>query len=297
MRTWFYRTAVVNILKRRPASVLRILVVSVVGTACCLAGFVWGLATWRDIERMQAEVTMDVYFGSKTTDSVIVEARRSISESHMVLSVWRVQAQDVWQSFANDVRLAGDAELQDVIELPRIIRLRVKTEYISPEALARLADGILTAGWVDIIEVAWPKHYVDSLWQRRSDLMIAGLSAGILGLVVFASTILYAFRGELERARHDVAIGHQIGATRWFIAVPHIMVSLVAGTVGVGIAIGGVALVWPHILHATPWLGSVRMNEIVLCGAALVAAGFVVSGMQAMRTVGTAVSFRRRRAD
>jgi cell division protein FtsX len=102
---------------------------------------------------------------------------------------------------------------------------------------------------------------------------------------MFLLAILYAFRAELHRAEPDLNVGVLLGASSSFVAMPHVLVSTIAGALGLGIAAGILALAWPQMTAHASWLATVQPHEVVVMGSVLAVAGLLVCWWQSVSTV------------
>jgi len=297
MSMWYHLPTVGSMLRKRMRIAIRIFFVALFGSLWCLAGGVWTLATWRDIEQATGQVTVDVYFASGTPDSVILEARQYIAESPFVAAAWRVQAEQVWRQFESELNLSNDSTLRTIVEMPRIIRVLPKANHVSVPELSALADAIRRSGWDSIAEVPWPQTYVSLLDRRRADLLVMGSIAGGLSLALFAVVLLSSLRAEFDRARADVAVAHLVGASRLFVAMPHILLAVLCCFVGIGVSAGGTALLWQDLVVAwQDWLGVVLAEEVGVAGALLLGGSVVVIAAYSLVRAGSIISMRKLRA-
>lgn len=297
MSLWYHIATVGTMLRHRARMAMRIATVALFGSIWCIAGGVWTLATLRDIEHAMSQVTLDVYFVSSTPDTVILEARQQLAESPYVAAAWRVQPEHVWRQFETDLGLSSDSALRTIVEMPRIIRVLPKPDHINSADMTALATAIRRTGWSDVTEVPWPQAYVAALDRRRADVRILGSIAGGLSVVLFIVTLLSALRAEFDRAHADVAIAHLVGAHRTFVAMPHILLAAVCCAAGIGLSVGGAALLWhEHVVSWQDWLAAVRIEEVALAGATMIVGCLVVISVFGMIRAGSVVSLRKRRA-
>lgn len=297
MSMWYHMSSVGSMLRRRSRMAMRITLVALFGSMWCLAGGVWTLATWRDIEHATGQVTVDVYFESSTPDSVILEARQHLAESPYVAGAWRMQAESVWQQFENELRLSKDSTLRTIVEMPRIVRVLPKANHVSVAHVSDLVTAIRRAGWSTVTDVPWPQSYVAALDRRRADLLVMGTVAGGLSIFLFAVVLLSSLRAEFDRAHADVAIAHLVGAGRSFVAMPHILLAVLCCVVGIALSVGGTAILWQdYVVRWQDWLATVRVDELGVAGASMIAGCIIVVATYGIARSGSVVSLRKRRA-
>jgi len=286
MTMWFHVSSMRRLMVRRKGPCIRMMFTAFVGTLWCLVGAAWALGTWRDTERMAADVRMDVMLHAGTSDSVIRSLIHTLRTMPSVAGVeWRTPER-MWSEFSHDLRL--DDELRTVVDVPDVVRLRPSGTALNERSMTLLASASEDS-WPDVYKVAWPVDYVRAIDSRRRDVMILGGAAAALSLVLFMTALFHAFRSELHRAEQDMRIGALMGATPSFMAMPHLLIGMVTGCIGLIVAVALISVSWTSILAAMPWMGAVRTEEFALWVGVLAAAGLVTcwwQGVTAARRAG-----------
>lgn len=287
MSLWFHAGAAGNLIKRRRGPVMRMVLVAFIGTLWCVAGGVWTLSTLRDIQTETSQVQVDVFLNSETSDRQARAIARGVAAQPSVLRARLVHEEDVWNEFAGLVEV--DDDLRTVVTMPRLVRFSPQQRNVSFKAINLTVGGIEAAYRDHIDEVVWPQAYVQMLDARRRDLILLGGASGILSLVMFLLALVYAFRAEIHVAGGDLRVGALLGATTGWIAMPHLIVSALAGATGLVIAFGAIAGTAEFVVARLPWLAAVRIEELGYMAALLAFLGFVVCWWQSRRAVSVAI--------
>ncbi len=280
MSLWFHVRSAGGLLRRRKGPVVRMVTVAMIGTLWSVVGGSWFLATWRDIDRVAGDVRIDLLVRSEASDSAVREAVEEIRELPSADLVRFVRENEVWREFSNDV--GAEEDLRAVVTMPRFIRIIPNSDAATMSQLTLMTSAILTRYGDVVHNATWPREYVRLLDSRRNDVMILAIIAGALSLIMFMLAVAYAFRAEIHAAGDDLRVGAILGASLWWTAMPHILVSLVAGALGLGLASALVAGAAGPVLERVPWFAAVRPDEVMLIVGGLGAVGIIVSLWQSL---------------
>lgn len=293
MSLWFHMMAAGQLMKRRKGQVLRMTAVAMIGVLWCVVGGLWTLATWRDIDRQAAEVRIDLLVRAEATDSAARAVVRELAELTSIDHVRFVRENEVWREFSGEV--GADDDLRAVVSMPRLIRLAPKADAATSGQLLLMTSSVLSQFGDVVYDVAWPRAYVDVLDARRRDLMILTIIAGTLSLVMFVLAASYAFRAEIHAAGGDLRVGALLGASSVWVAMPHLIVSVLAGIAGVVLAGGVVAVGARYAVERLPWIRTVKLDEVILLLSALAVVGLMVSVSQSLLAALSAQRIKARR--
>jgi cell division transport system permease protein len=154
-------------------------------------------------------------------------------------TVTYVNKEQAWQEF---VRQVGDAQLLESVgdnPLPSSLRIRLKTELLTPDGMEQTAQQI--AQFEGVEDVRYGAEWVRRL--HAAGRALERLSLGVLTLVGLAVVfILYnTIRLTVMARRQQVEIMSRLGATDRFIAIPFVLEALfqalVAGLVALAIVL------------------------------------------------------------
>lgn len=292
MSLWFHLTAARSILRRRRRAVARMTLTSFAATLWCLIGGLWALASWRETQAMAADVVLELFVPHSAEAQVVADVVRTVRAMPAVASVEVLDGSAMLRMFGQD--LGGvDTSLADVVQAPSLVRCSMQPAWVTGDRMASIASACTKA--FPMLEGAhWSKPYVHSIERRRADILVMGLVAGLLSAAMFMLAILYAFRAELHEAGRDLQVGVLLGATSSFIAMPHILVSVAAGGVGLALAGGALAAAWQPLTQQAPWLRAVDPTELAAVAAMLGVTGVLLCWGQSVSTVSRRTRLRRK---
>ncbi len=284
MNIWFHIQGSSRLLARRKGPVARMVVVAAVGTLWCLAGGMWGVAVWRDLDRRAEQMSIDIIGPADSTNQAIRAMAQDMRRRPSVKSVQVLTSDQVWSEFANEMHLESD-DLREVAAVPSILRIQLRPPMVSLSATEKFVRSLVDMYPEATARIVWPRPYVEMLDAGRANVIIFGSVAGLLSLVLFLWALTYAFRAEIHRAGSDLKVAALLGAPNAWIAAPHLLVGSVAGAVGLVLGLGILCIARPTMLTQWVWLGNVSLNEIFIGACAIVFLGLLLCWWQSIASV------------
>lgn len=282
MSFWFHVAAARSVLGRRRRAVARMVLTSMAATLWCLVGGIWALATWRETQAMASQTIMELFVPDGVSSDATSQIVTTLRAMPAFAAVRVVDAETVAQTFRNDIGL--DPGLAEIMRAPTIIRCAMRPDAVTVSGMT-MTSAACRSAFPLVSGAYWSTEYVYAIERRRSDIVVMGSVAGLLSAIMFILAILYAFRAELHQAESDLKVGVLLGASPSFVAMPHMLVSTVAGTAGLAMATGLLAAAWPQLVLWAPWLASVQAYETALMAGGLAVVGLVVCWWQSVSTV------------
>lgn len=262
-------------MKRRKWPVLRMVLVAFTGSVWCIAGASWILAVWREVDAQAENVRVEIFLHSDASDSTATNFTHTVRQIPGVVSARLVAGDELWNMFAREV--GAENELREVVALPSIVRLTLKSDFVRTPSLSLLTSAIERQYPELVREVVWPREFVAMLDSRRSDLTILGLSAAVLSIIMFSIALMYAFLAEIHQAGGDLELGALLGANRAALATPHFVVGVIAGFLGLASAFVFGLVVLMNGTLLLPWLRYVGSTDVALIAATLLVPGLAIA--------------------
>jgi len=247
------------------------------------AGGSWIIATLRDADRQATDVVFDVFLQPDVTDSSGRALVRTLRLMPNIASASLKDANSVWKEFSTEVGIGE--ELQSIVDVPSIIRCKLKPNAVHETDALLLAAAIERQYPQLVKEVVWPKQLVALIDARRQDVVLLGSAAGALSIVLFIFALAYAFRAEIHRAGEDLRVGVVLGASPVSIAMPHVVVSCTAGFLGLAIAYAVVLAAGMNLGSKLTWIRLVSPTDLGLMSIALACVGILVCWQQSVHAV------------
>src|SRR5206468_3356174 len=129
-----------------------------------------------------------------------------------------VNRQQAWQEFSEQV---GDPELLSGVDdnpLPASLRVRLKPELLSYDAMEQAAKQVLE--FPEVEDVRYGAEYVRRLDQLSAGLRAAAVIAGALVAIAIMLVLYNTLRLTVLARRQQVEVMLRLGASDRFIATP-----------------------------------------------------------------------------
>lgn len=265
---WFHFQAAGRLMSRRKGPVVRMVVVALVASAWCIAGAMWAFGTWREANDRASAMTIDVVCDDYLSPVGVKNLAATIARKPGVVEATVQSSDAVWKEFATELRIA-DQDLRGVAELPTLIRVRLSPELVTQHDVERVVAELRQGSQRAVASVTWPRTYVVMVEELRTTLLVFGGAAGVLSLILFVVGVAYAFKAEVHRAGSDLRVAELLGAPMRWIAAPHIIVGLLAGTLGILVSVAAAVSVHTYARPLASWVSRVTTQEILLASAGL----------------------------
>ena len=158
---------------------------------------------------------------------------------------------------------------------PSVVKVRLVPAACSKETFDAVIRSFRQIPSVD--DVIYNSAYANALFSRSKQTSVL-IFAGATGVfAIFLFILYFALRAETTAGGDEVYILMVLGATRGFVAMPHILFGLYSCAIGLvlgaGMIIGGYFLTKPMI----GWLDTVPPMYLELSGTAVVVLSIVLS--------------------
>jgi len=146
-----------------------------------------------------------------------------------------VSRKQAWDEFSTQV---GDPDLLSGVEdnpLPASLRVRLKPELLSYEAMEQAAKQVLA--FPEVEDVRYGAEYVRRLDQFSSGLRTATVAAGALVALAIMLVLYNTLRLTVLARRHQVEVMLRLGASDRFIATPYLFEALLQTGIASAVAL------------------------------------------------------------
>lgn len=262
-------------------------VYSIIGVALVL--FLLGSLGWLVINAAQLSKTfkenieISVILNDNTRDEMALKLKDIIDQQSFTKSSQFITKEKAAEQFKKDF---GEDFLQvlDYNPLYTSINFHLHSEYLHTDSLIKIERFLKQSNVVR--EVFYQKNLVDLM---NSNVKRAGLVILIISLFLIFSVIVLidnTIRLAMFSNRFLIKTMQMVGATRWFIAKPFNIRSVINGIISALLAIGGILLLK---MFAEAWLPELKTLSstkwmLILC-ASILAMGIVISFLSTHRSV------------
>jgi len=262
-------------------------VYSIIGVALVL--FLLGSLGWLVINAAQLSKTfkenieISVILNDNTRDEMALKLKDIIDQQSFTKSSQFITKEKAAEQFKKDF---GEDFLQvlDYNPLYTSINFHLHSEYLHTDSLIKIERFLKQSNVVR--EVFYQKNLVDLM---NSNVKRAGLVILIISLFLIFSVIVLidnTIRLAMFSNRFLIKTMQMVGATRWFIAKPFNIRSVINGIISALLAIGGILLLK---MFAEAWLPELKTLSstkwmLILC-ASILPMGIVIAFLSTHRSV------------
>jgi len=236
----------------------------------------WGMATYGDIERMSAHVTMDVFVQDDAADSILSSHRAQLSSLPGVRRVQFDNGDKVWSAHLERMRIGGE-DLEEIVQIPHRFRLTMRPAGATTSRMIETESLVTSIVGSELVRVAWSPDHVEYLSNRRAELRLTLIVAIVLFVLQLVVSIVYSFRAEVHHAATDLSVGAVLGAAPSITAFPHFLICTLAAISGCVVAAAILLVVRPMVVERVPWMSAVELSEL-LCAVSAVMLALIVVG-------------------
>ena len=122
----------------------------------------------------------------------------------------------------------------------------------------------------------------EALFARNTLLLSLALAGAISSFLLFLGILSYVFRAEILQSPAEWFVLRTLGASRAFIAVPHVIFSI--ASILLGITIGGISgfLLAKNLLVQHVWIWELPFNWILMSIGIMLVLSIAVSSITAL---------------
>lgn len=260
---------------------------SVIGTALVL--FLLGSMGWLMLNGnglnkfLKENIEVQVILNDNTRDEKADQLVSILDQQPFVQSLKKVTKEEAMEEFSKQNQ-EDFMELLDFNPLFTSINLNLHSEYVNQDSMAKIKEFLLQSNIVR--EVSYPKPIVNKL---DNTLKKISLALGAVSLILFVSVIFLidnTVRLAMFSNRHIIKTMQMVGATRWFIAKPFDMQSILSGLISGVIACLAIVGLRSVALQKIPELYAFNDDKLFyLLLVVIVIIGILISLLSTHRSV------------
>lgn len=196
----------------------------------------------RLVEQFAGHVEVSFYLKEGHTRDEVAVLSEELKADPVVASVVYVSKDQALARFREQLaELADVAASLDENPLPASIEVSLKSAFRELPDLERFAGRYGSAPGVE--EVYYGKEWVERLGRIVRVLWIIGAAVGLFLAAAAVYIVATTIKLSIHRRREEIEVMRLVGATNRFIQIPFILVGVLQGLCGVGIALGALLAV------------------------------------------------------
>jgi cell division protein FtsX len=160
------------------------------------------------------------------------------------------------------------------------ISCTLKPEYCTYEYVTVFLQDIRKKNIVD--QTIFNSKAAEALFARNTLLLSLTLAGAISSFLLFLGILSYVFRAEILQSPAEWFVLRTLGASRAFIAVPHVIFSI--ASILLGITIGGISafLLAKNVFVQHVWIWEIPFNWILMSIGIMLVLSIAVSSITAL---------------
>ena len=274
---YFHRAGV--LIRRRPFPFFRITFICCVLTLCSLGIAISYFGLMKEQNRLASSLEITILLKQHADSSRIFSFASSLSSYAQIDQVYVISPTLAALEFEKQMQSSTFKLLPDN-PFNWSISCTLKPEYCTYEYVTVFLQDIRKKHIVD--QTIFNSKAAEALFARNTLLLSLALAGAISSFLLFLGILSYVFRAEILQSPAEWFVLRTLGASRAFIAVPHVIFSI--ASILLGITIGGISafLLAKNLLFQHVWIWELPFNWILMSIGIMLVLSIAVSSITAL---------------
>ena len=274
---YFHRAGV--LIRRRPFPFFRITFICCVLTLCSLGIAISYFGLIKEQNRLASSLEITILLKQHADSSRIFSFASSLSSYAQIDQVYVISPTLAALEFEKQMQSSTFKLLPDN-PFNWSISCTLKPEYCTYEYVTVFLQDIRKKNIVD--QTIFNSKAAEALFARNTLLLSLALAGAISSFLLFLGILSYVFRAEILQSPAEWFVLRTLGASRAFIAVPHVIFSI--ASILLGITIGGISafLIAKNLFVQHVWIWEIPFNWILMSIGIMLLLSIAVSSMTAL---------------
>ena len=274
---YFHRAGV--LIRRRPFPFFRITLICCVLTICTLGIAISYFGLIKEQNRLASSLEITILLKQNADSSRIFSFASSLSSYAQIDQVYVISPTLAALEFEKQMQSSTFKLLPDN-PFNWSISCTLKPEYCTYEYITVFLQDISKKHIVD--QTVFNSKAAEALFARNTLLLSLALAGAISSFLLFLGILSYVFRAEILQSPAEWFVLRTLGASRAFIAVPHVIFSI--ASILLGITIGGISafLIAKNLFVQHVWIWEIPFNWILMSIGIMLLLSIAVSSMTAL---------------
>ena len=274
---YFHRAGV--LIRRRPFPFFRITLICCVLTICTLGIAISYFGLIKEQNRLASSLEITILLKQNADSSRIFSFASSLSSYAQIDQVYVISPTLAALEFEKQMQSSTFKLLPDN-PFNWSISCTLKPEYCTYEYVTVFLQDIRKKNIVD--QTIFNSKAAEALFARNTLLLSLALACAISSFLLFLGILSYVFRAEILQSPAEWFVLRTLGASRAFIAVPHVIFSI--ASILLGITIGGISafLIAKNLFVQHVWIWEIPFNWILMSIGIMLLLSIAVSSMTAL---------------
>lgn len=274
---YFHRAGV--LIRRRPFPFFRITLVCCILTLCILGIAISYFGLIKEQNRLASSLEITILLKQHADSSRIFSFASSLSSYAQIDQVYVISPTLAALEFEKQMQSSTFKLLPDN-PFHWSISCTLKPEYCTYEHITVFLQDISKKHIVD--QTVFNSKAAEALFARNTLLLTIALAGSISIFLLFLGILSYVFRAEILQSPAEWFVLRTLGASRTFIAIPHIIFSI--GSICLGVTIGCISafLMVQYVLVQHVWIWKIPFHWILMSIGIMLLLSITVSSITAL---------------
>ncbi|MDC6385124.1 ABC transporter permease [Flagellimonas taeanensis] len=192
------------------------------------------LNTKKLVDHFKEQITISVFLKDSAKPVEIDQLQKSLALAEYTKSAEYISKEDAAEQYSEDIG-ENFVEFLGYNPLKNSIDVHLKADFVSPEQITEIAEGIAEKTYVD--EVSYDKPLIELLNDNARKIGLWILVASIIFTVIAVLLINSSIRLSIYSKRFIIKTMQMVGATKKFIRRPFIWTNIKLGMIGALVAL------------------------------------------------------------
>ncbi|SFB67074.1 cell division transport system permease protein [Flagellimonas taeanensis] len=185
-------------------------------------------------DHFKEQITISVFLKDSAKPVEIDQLQKSLALAEYTKSAEYISKEDAAEQYSEDIG-ENFVEFLGYNPLKNSIDVHLKADFVSPEQITEIAEGIAEKTYVD--EVSYDKPLIELLNDNARKIGLWILVASIIFTVIAVLLINSSIRLSIYSKRFIIKTMQMVGATKKFIRRPFIWTNIKLGMIGALVAL------------------------------------------------------------
>ncbi|HYF04158.1 MAG TPA: permease-like cell division protein FtsX [Patescibacteria group bacterium] len=260
----FHFSNALKIFKRRKGSSFRILLASCVATVAAAFGSAGYFASLESWELLSDNLIVSVFFKPFTPPVQMEQRLETLRKFPGIASVQLVTPEEARQEFEDRMGESTEFLFEDN-PFPAVAKIRFRKDFRNNNYVEYVTN--YAKRMREVSDATYRADFAEAVYARSQETFLIAVAVGGIAFALFLFTLNSALRSEMAMAFEETHVLHVLGASRWFIAAPHLIFALITSLLGIMLGSGIALVLYLIFKNNSTWLRLLDWQPLIAGGA------------------------------
>jgi cell division transport system permease protein len=286
----FHVSSAFKIFRRRKASSFRIMLAACVATVAAAFGSAGYFASLQSWEMLSDNLIVTVFFKPGTPPLAFQKKIDVLKSFGGIASVQLVTPEEAQQEFddrmgeSTDFLLSGNP-------FPAVAKVRFKKNYRTNTYVQYVTD--YAKRMPEVEDATYRADFAEAIYARSQETFLIAVGVGGIAFTLFLFVLNSSLRSEMSLAFEETHVLHVLGASQWFIALPHLIFAIISSALGIIFGSAIAFIMYLIFKRKSTWLPLVSWEALIAGAVIMTAIAFLVGAWSAWNGARRRISKKR----